>query len=100
MERDRVIVDIFAAGVMNHGPSTVERRSYFRGKTNSPFREGARNQFTEKCQLVRSKSARLQFLPEFALLFQPRYCSNVAPYAPSSLQKTQKAYVEVELPGR
>ena len=37
MERERVIVEILAVGVMNHGPSTVERANRsrdFGGKTN------------------------------------------------------------------
>ena len=44
MERERVIVEILAVGVMNHGPSTVERLNWefaswdFRGEI-SPLDE-------------------------------------------------------------
>ena len=53
MEGKRVIVEILAVGVMNHGPSTVERpnREFaswdFRGRPNKSSSPLLRSQFVE-----------------------------------------------------
>ena len=53
MEGERVIVEILAVGVMNHGPSTVERpnREFaswdFRGRPNKSSSPLLRSQFVE-----------------------------------------------------
>ena len=50
MERERIIVEILAVGVMNHGPSTVKRTNReftnwdFRGRANKSGPPLVRNQ--------------------------------------------------------